>query len=106
MGRCPCLMPRMQEEAGAEKEDESDEEETAEQRLSKRKRKEANRLKIAELKQTCPRPEVVEVWGRHRAGPQAPRLPQGALKACFSAGFQDERCLLYVRTAASLMASR
>lgn len=52
----------MQEEAGAEKEDESDEEETAEQRLSKRKRKEANRLKIAELKQTCPRPEVVEVW--------------------------------------------
>ena len=24
--------------------------------------KEANRLKIAELKQTCPRPEVVEVW--------------------------------------------
>ncbi|CAK0783418.1 hypothetical protein CVIRNUC_006617 [Coccomyxa viridis] len=52
----------VKEEAGAEKEDESDEEETAEQRLSKRKRKEANRLKIAELKQTCPRPEVVEVW--------------------------------------------
>ncbi len=44
-----------------EKED-SDDEETAEQKLSKRKRKEANRLQIAELKQTCPRPEVVEVW--------------------------------------------
>lgn len=55
-------MLHAQEEAGAEKEDESDEEETAEQRLSKRKRKEQNRLKIAELKQTCPRPEVVEVW--------------------------------------------
>ena len=55
-------MLHAQEEAKAEKEDDSDEEETAEQRLSKRKRKEQNRLKIAELKQTCPRPEVVEVW--------------------------------------------
>ena len=45
-----------------EEREESDDEETAEQKLSKRKRKEANRLKIAELKQTCPRPEVVEVW--------------------------------------------
>ena len=51
----------VQEEEQEEKE-ESDDEETAEQKLSKRKRKEANRLKIAELKQTCPRPEVVEVW--------------------------------------------
>lgn len=30
--------------------------------MSKRKRKLESRLKIAELKQSCPRPEVVEVW--------------------------------------------
>ena len=42
----------------------SDEEggEGEEARASKRKRKLESRLKIAELKQTCPRPEVVEVW--------------------------------------------
>jgi hypothetical protein len=31
-------------------------------KVSKRKHKMESRLKIAELKQTCPRPEVVEVW--------------------------------------------
>ena len=96
----------MQEEAGAEKEDESDEEETAEQRLSKRKRKEANRLKIAELKQTCPRPEVVEVWDVTAQDPKLLVYLKVCWQACSSAGFQDERCLLYVRTAASFMASR
>ena len=30
--------------------------------VSKKKRKMENRLKIAALKQLCPRPEVVEVW--------------------------------------------
>ena len=52
----------MWQDEDKEEREESDDEETAEQKLSKRKRKEANRLKIAELKQTCPRPEVVEVW--------------------------------------------
>jgi splicing factor 3B subunit 2 len=58
-----CRQPlHVVQEEQQEEEEESDDEETAEQKLSKRKRKEANRLKIAELKQTCPRPEVVEVW--------------------------------------------
>ena len=85
----------MQEEAGAEKEDESDEEETAEQRLSKRKRKEANRLKIAELKQTCPRPEVVEVWDVTAQDPKLlvylkVRWPSAAIPVPCSS--QDKRC--------------
>lgn len=41
---------------------EGSEDETEEEKISKRKRKLESRLKIAELKQTCPRPEVVEVW--------------------------------------------
>lgn len=41
---------------------EGSEDETEEDKISKRKRKLESRLKIAELKQTCPRPEVVEVW--------------------------------------------
>lgn len=31
-------------------------------KMSKKQRKMLNRLKIAELKQQCPRPDVVEVW--------------------------------------------
>ena len=42
--------------------DSEEDEEGAEGRVSKRKRKLESRLKIAELKQSCPRPEVVEVW--------------------------------------------
>lgn len=51
-----------QDDKAQEKEEGSDEDETEEQKISKRKRKLESRLKIAELKQTCPRPEVVEVW--------------------------------------------
>ena len=40
----------------------SDEDADAEERKSKKKRKLQQRLRIADLKQTCPRPEVVEVW--------------------------------------------
>jgi hypothetical protein len=42
--------------------EEGDSDEDAGERVSKKKRKQENRLKIAELKQTCQRPEVVEVW--------------------------------------------
>ncbi len=49
-------------EAGARGDADSEDEGDAEARTSKRKRKLESRLKIAELKQSCPRPEVVEVW--------------------------------------------
>lgn len=49
-----------QEDAGGG--EDSDDEEGGESKQSKRKRKLESRLKIAELKQTCERPEVVEVW--------------------------------------------
>ena len=45
-----------------EAEDSDEEGEGGEGKQSKRKRKLESRLKIAELKQTCERPEVVEVW--------------------------------------------
>ena len=45
------------------------ENDTSEAALSKRKRKEAARLKIAELKQVSERPEVVEVWDVTAADP-------------------------------------
>lgn len=56
------------EEAGAGAE--SDEEGGAgdDEKLSKKKRKATNRLKIAELKQACERPDVVEVGGRMARG--------------------------------------
>ena len=39
-------------------------------RMSKKKRKLESRLKIAALKQLCPRPEVVEVWDVTAPDPQ------------------------------------
>ena len=52
-----------QQEALAEtREADSDDDADAEARASKKKRKLEARMKIAELKQSCPRPEVVEVW--------------------------------------------
>ncbi len=50
------------QEAGAAKEDEDGDSEGEEASMSKKKRKLASRLKIAELKQACERPDVVEVW--------------------------------------------
>ena len=38
--------------------------------MSKKKRKLESRLKIAALKQLCPRPEVVEVWDVTAPDPQ------------------------------------
>lgn len=56
-----------EEGAGGEKEagegsEDDDEDEEGGDKLSKKKRKMANRLKIADLKQACERPDVVEVW--------------------------------------------
>lgn len=51
----------MKVEEGNEPESDADSED-AEAKKSKKKRKLEARLKIAELKQSCPRPEVVEVW--------------------------------------------
>ncbi|KAK9818025.1 hypothetical protein WJX72_005866 [[Myrmecia] bisecta] len=48
-----------QEAGGQDSDDESGDEA---EKASKRKRKMESRLKIAELKQACPQPEVVEVW--------------------------------------------
>ena len=42
--------------------DSDDDDAEAKDRKSKKKRKLEQRLGIADLKQTCPRPEVVEVW--------------------------------------------
>lgn len=55
-------MLRNQEDKQEEDKAEGSDDEEERQRMSKRKRKLESRLKIAELKQTCPRPEVVEVW--------------------------------------------
>lgn len=52
-----------------EKVEPSDTPEDGEQRISKRKLKELNRMKIGELKQACPLPEVVEVWDATSAEP-------------------------------------
>ena len=46
-------------EAERDSDDSGDDEET---KGNKKKKKLEARLKIAELKQACPRPEVVEVW--------------------------------------------
>lgn len=51
-----------QEALAATREADSDDDADAEARASKKKRKLEARLKITELKQSCPRPEVVEVW--------------------------------------------
>jgi splicing factor 3B subunit 2 len=40
----------------------ADEEDESGKKLSKKQRKLMHRLKIAELKQQCQRPDVVEVW--------------------------------------------
>ncbi len=48
------------EESGSDDEDGGGEE--GAEAKSKKKRKLEARLKIADLKQACPRPEVVEVW--------------------------------------------
>ena len=53
------------EEDGSSEEEEKDHEE----KLSKRKRKELNRIKIGELKLACTLPEVVEVWDVTAADP-------------------------------------
>ena len=60
--RPSCAARAQEAEAGARGDADSGDEEGAEARTSKRKRKLESRLKIAELKQSCPRPEVVEVW--------------------------------------------
>lgn len=55
----------MAQEAVAEAEGEQDSDEDDEDaggKISKKKLKEQNRLKVAELKQQAPRPDVVEVW--------------------------------------------
>eukprot|EP00899_Mesostigma_viride_P020710 jgi/Mesvir1/28640/Mv15065-RA.1 len=39
-------------------------------KLSKKKKKMLKRLKVAELKQNCPRPEVVEIWDTTAADPR------------------------------------
>ncbi|KAK9821340.1 hypothetical protein WJX81_008291 [Elliptochloris bilobata] len=54
--------PVKEEAAAAAREADSDDDADAEERASKKKRKLEARMKIAELKQSCPRPEVVEVW--------------------------------------------
>lgn len=59
----PSLVLAAQEEAGARKDAEEDsDEEDGEGQGSKRKRRLEARMKIASLKQACPRPDVVEVW--------------------------------------------
>eukprot|EP00898_Chlorokybus_atmophyticus_P007830 jgi/Chlat1/8048/Chrsp73S07515 len=50
--------------------DDSDEEEKGEKGVSKKKKKLLRRLKVAELKQMCRRPEVVEVWDATAADPR------------------------------------
>lgn len=52
-----------------EKEEALEAPEESEQRISKKKLKEINRIKIGELKQACPLPEVVEVWDATAADP-------------------------------------
>lgn len=51
-------MQEPKQEDGSDDDSSGDEEATK----SKKKRKLEARLKIADLKQACPRPEVVEVW--------------------------------------------
>ena len=56
---------RVQDEAATPKaggEDDDSEEEDGEGQGSKRKKRLEARMKIAALKQVCPRPDVVEVW--------------------------------------------
>lgn len=56
---------RAQDEASTRKaggEDDESEEEDGEGQGSKRKKRLEARMKIAALKQVCPRPDVVEVW--------------------------------------------
>ena len=52
-------MQEARAEADRDSDDSGDDEET---KGNKKKKKLEARLKIAELKQACPRPEVVEVW--------------------------------------------
>lgn len=61
----------VQAPAGPRSDVDSDEENEGEGgRVSKKKRKMLSRLKIAALKQLCPRPEVVEVWDVTAPDPQ------------------------------------
>ena len=53
---------------GGDGDAESDDDDEAE--MSRRAQKLANRMKIAELKQLCARPEVVEVWDTTAADPR------------------------------------
>lgn len=50
--------------------DSDEEEDDGKKKLSKKKQKLLNRLKIAELKQICERPDVVEVWDVTAPDPQ------------------------------------
>lgn len=54
----------------AERDSDADSDEGDDGGVSKKKRKSENRLKIAALKQLCPRPEVVEVWDVTAPDPQ------------------------------------
>lgn len=57
-----CLQAAKEEPAGSDADSEGEGGEDGEHKLSKKKRKLEARLKIAELKQECPRPDVVEIW--------------------------------------------
>lgn len=50
--------------------DESDEDENRGKGVSNKERKLRRRMKVAELKQICPRPEVVEIWDATAADPK------------------------------------
>ena len=58
LSACACVQAPKVEAPDSDAESEGDEE----ARKSKKKRKLEARLKIADLKQACARPEVVEVW--------------------------------------------
>ncbi|KAL4438493.1 hypothetical protein ABPG77_000141 [Micractinium sp. CCAP 211/92] len=70
--------PAAQAEAKAGGGESDSEGEEGEEGLSKKKRKMMSRLKIAELKQACERPDVVEVWDVTAADPKL----LVSLKAC------------------------
>jgi hypothetical protein len=60
------------------------------QKLSKKQRKLLHRLKIAELKQQCPRPDVVEVWDVTAPDPQT----LVTLKVCIIDSSSSARAVL------------
>ena len=65
-----CCTAQAAGRAESDADSDADDEGGEQGRVSKKKRKLDNRLKIAVLKQLCPRPEVVEVWDVTAPDPQ------------------------------------